>query len=57
MVESSHQGMAAGGVVGVFQDVYKLLEVGVVCAKLATGFAKLFESEGRSVFLSGSPKW
>ena len=43
VVESSLQGMAAGGV-GVFQDVHKFLEVGVVCAELLIGLAKLVES-------------
>ena len=43
--------MAPRGVVCGFEDVHKLLEVGIVCARLTIGLEKLLESEGSSVLL------
>ena len=43
--------MAPRHVVRGFEDVQKLLKVGVVCAKLAIGLAKLVGSKGCRVLL------
>ena len=56
MIKSLLQGMAAEGGIGVFQDVHKLLEAGVVYIELAAGLVKLVKSEGSSVFLIRVPK-
>ena len=49
--------MAPRSVVCAFEDVQKLLEVGVVCAKHIIGLAKLVESEGGSVLLVWVPEF